>query len=98
MSVSPSDNLTRKLAHALQIVEVDGGWDGHYASNRLVAEELETGVIPEPAGYASIRREVNHGVACRIDFLLEVPDRPPCWLEVKNSNFKRSGRLAEFPD
>jgi sugar fermentation stimulation protein A len=33
-----------------------------------------------------------------VDFLLEGPDRPDCWLEIKNCHLRRSGSLAEFPD
>ena len=33
-----------------------------------------------------------------MDFLLEHPDRPPCWLEVKNCHLSRTAGLAEFPD
>ena len=98
--LSRSDSKTRKLPHTLEMVEADGGLVGVNTMhpNRLVAEALATGAIPELAGYASVRPEVKYGTASRVDFLLQGDDRPPLWLEIKNCHLKRAGTLAEFPD
>jgi len=103
--LSKSPNPKRKLAYTWELVEAPDGLGGFTMvgidtlnPNRLVAEALAADAIPELSGYAAIRPEVKYSDASRVDFLLTHPDRPPCWLEVKNCHYRRDGTLAEFPD
>ena len=103
LSYDPSPK--RKLPYTWELVEAPSP-DGRFLPvglntlhpNRIVAEALAADAVPEVAGYATHRREVRYGVNSRVDFLLEHPDRVPCWLEVKNVHLRRAGTLAEFPD
>ena len=102
--LSKSDNPKRKLSHSWELIEVDLGAGlelvgvntGH--PNPLVGAALAAGVIPELAGYDTIRREVKYGMNSRVDFLLESATRPPCYVEIKNVHMMRTPGLAEFPD
>ena len=102
--LSKSDSKTRKLPHSWELIEVDFGAGMEFVGvntahpNVLAGAALAAGVIPELAGYPSIRREVKYGRNSRVDFLLEAPDRPPCYVEIKNVHLMRSPGLAEFPD
>ena len=96
--LSRSDDPKRKLAHTLEMVEAGGALVGVNTlhPNRLVAEALAAGMIPELAGYPVIRREVKYGEKSRVDFVLEGGDR--CWVEVKGVTLSRQPGLAEWPD
>jgi sugar fermentation stimulation protein A len=102
--LSKSASATRKLPYSWELVEVDFGAGPELAGvntghpNLLVAEALAAKAIPDLAGYASVRREVKYGKNSRIDFLLERPGEPPCYVEIKNVHLMRRAGLAEFPD
>jgi sugar fermentation stimulation protein A len=102
--LSKSDNAKRKLPHSWELVEADFGGGTEIVGvntahpNALVAEAIAASAIPELTGYVSARREVKYGKNSRVDFLLESPGKPPCYVEVKNVHMMRVPGLAEFPD
>ena len=98
--VSRSDNPKRKLQKTLEIVEADntlvGINTGH--PNRLAEEAIAADVIPDLAGYETLRREVRYGENSRIDLLLSEGSGPNCYVEIKNVHLSRQKGLMEFPD
>ena len=102
--LSKSDKVGRKLPFSWELVEADFGTGSELVGvntahpNPLAGAAIAAGLIPELAGYASLRREVKYGRNSRVDFLLEDPARPPCYVEIKNVHLMRASGLAEFPD
>lgn len=102
--LSKSANAKRKLPWSWELIEADFGGGPELVGvntmhpNPVVAAALAAETIPELASYASIRREVKYGTGSRVDFLLEQPGRPPCYVEVKNVHLMRTQGVAEFPD
>jgi sugar fermentation stimulation protein A len=102
LSLSP--NPLRKLPYSWELIEADFGNGPELVGvntaypNLLVADIIGSGLIPELRCYDTVRREVRYGSNSRVDFLLESPQRPPCYLEIKNVHLMRQPRLAEFPD
>lgn len=102
--LSESTKPGRKLKYNWEMLAVDSG-DGPAVvgintghPNRLAAEAIRAGAIPELSGYATMRMEVKYGRNSRIDILLEDPGRPACYVEVKNVHMLRRPGIAEFPD
>ncbi|NVO22026.1 DNA/RNA nuclease SfsA [Donghicola mangrovi] len=98
--LEPNDDPKKKLNYGWRLVELEGG---HMAGidtsipNRVVAEGLRTGLVPELAQYANIRPEVKYGNGSRVDFLLTGDGLPDAYVEVKSVTL-RDGDWAEFPD
>ena len=99
--VSDSGNPARKLRYTWELIEVANTWVGVNTAvpNAAVAHFIAAQQVPELRDYASLRREVRYGQTqqSRIDILLESPNRPSCYVEVKNCTM-RLGQHVAFPD
>lgn len=90
---------SRKLKYTWELVKHNNVLIGVNTThpNNIVEEALQEKKIPELASYTTWRREVRYGINSRIDFVLEAPNLPLCYLEVKNVHLKRDN-YAQFPD
>ena len=99
--LEPNDDPKKKLKYGWRLVDHENGHcTGVDTSvpNRALRAALMAGQIPELAAYETIRPEVKYGEKSRIDFLLQQPDLPDCYVEVKSVTLSRQDGLAEFPD
>ncbi len=98
--LEPNDDPKRKLRYSWKLVEIDDGLVGIDTAmpNKIVAEALAGGRIPELVAYETVKPEVKYGENSRIDFLLTSNGLPDCYLEVKCANLSRTHGLVEFPD
>lgn len=98
--MSRSPDPKRKLPLTLEMMEVNGGLVGVNTMNpnRIAEAAIRRGEVAELTGYETLRREVRYDADSRIDILLTDPNRPPCYVEIKNCHFLRQPGLAEFPD
>lgn len=98
---STSDDLRRKYAHTLEIVETDGGdriGINSARANAVVEHALEARRIPELAS-AQWSREVRiPGEKGRFDFRLQQTDGSACYVEVKSVTMKLDDDWGAFPD
>jgi sugar fermentation stimulation protein A len=96
LSLSP--NKGRKLAYTWEMIQIKRTWIGINTlhPNRLVAEAIEAGAIPELRGYDVIRREIKVSAHSRLDLCLEGRSGC-CYVEVKNVTASFNSAAA-FPD
>ena len=98
--LSPACNPDRKLKFTWEMIRIGDGLVGINTAhpNKIVAEAIEAGRIPELDGYDDLRREVKYGKNSRIDILLSGGGKPDCYVEIKNVHLMREPGVAEFPD
>ncbi len=96
--ISRSDKEGRRLFYTWEIIGVGRTWVGINTMhpNRLVAEAIAWGAIPELKGYDNVRREVVTRQGTRLDLCLE-GSNGSCFVEVKNVTLAVDGAAA-FPD
>ncbi len=103
-SAAAAGGAARKTAYDLALVDTGGGNLSSIDArlpNKLLAEALAAGRLPQFAAYPVIRPEQTYGES-RLDFRLEaeaLADRPAggCYLETKSATLVVDG-VAMFPD
>lgn len=96
--LSISDNPKRKYPHTLEMVRDNDTWVGVNTSltNKLVAEAITEGRIPEFADADNVKAEVKTSSKSRLDLLITQHDQLT-YVEIKNCSLAIDG-CAMFPD
>jgi sugar fermentation stimulation protein A len=103
-TIHDSQNPKRKLRYTLTYLQVSKKYWALVDTQRpnaMVDEGVRLDLIPELSGYDTQKREVKYGSEnSKIDLLLTHPDRPPCYVEVKNNTMisEQDPKLSIFPD
>ncbi len=97
--LSQHDNPRRKLKYTWELIKMPTSLVGvnTLVPNRLVARAVYNGQVPALDGYAQVKTEATINARTRLDLKLSGPDRPDCYIEVKNCTLVDDG-LAMFPD
>jgi sugar fermentation stimulation protein A len=97
--VSMALDPRRKFKHQLEIIYAGRIPVGIHTGrpNAVVAEAIGKGLIPELAGYSTLRREVLFGRDRRIDILLAGNGLRSCYVDVKGVSLAND-EVAMFPD
>ncbi|MBV7408397.1 DNA/RNA nuclease SfsA [Maritimibacter sp. DP1N21-5] len=99
--LEPNDDPKKKLKFGWRLVEhADGSFTGVDTAlpNRMLKQAFMAGIVPDLAGYTTVRPEVAYGDRSRVDFLLTGDALPQAWVEVKSVTLARVPGRAEFPD
>ena len=97
--LSESHNPGRKLKYTWEMIHNGVCWIGinTQVPNKIAAEAITRGRIPELSGYSELRREVRYGANSRVDLLLKNGDQL-CYVEVKNVTLVEDDAFYKFPD
>jgi sugar fermentation stimulation protein A len=97
--LSAHDDPKRKLKFTWELIHMPTALVGvnTLLPNRLSAEAIDAGLVPELTGYGPPRREVKVDAHTRLDLMLPGGKRPDCYIEVKNCTLVEDG-VALFPD
>jgi sugar fermentation stimulation protein A len=97
--LSYHDNPRRKHKYSWELIRMPNAWVGvnTLVPNRLVAQTIENGNMPQLNGYDQVTREVRVDSHSRLDLRLSGKGRRDCYIEVKNCTLVENGR-AMFPD
>ncbi|MCJ8499146.1 DNA/RNA nuclease SfsA [Desulfatitalea alkaliphila] len=97
--LSQNDNPKRKLKFTWHMIEMPTSLVGinTQVPNRLVTRSITAGCIDALQGYEKITAEVTVNTHSRLDLKLTGPEKPDCYVEIKNCTLVEEG-VALFPD